>query len=52
MLHIWQSIMLAASFTSLGGTLSESVAFFSLKILLSDVSLGFAFGKSKFPRYL
>ena len=35
MLHIWQSIMLVASFANLGGILSGLVAFLSLKILLS-----------------
>ena len=34
MLHIWQSILLAASPTNLGGILSEPVVFFQLKILL------------------
>ena len=44
--------MLAASFTSLGGILLGSVAFFELKIfIILYMSLAFAFGKPKFPLF-
>ena len=46
--------MLAASFTNLGGILSEpAVFFFEIKdFIILFMCLGLAFGKSKFPKYL
>ena len=53
MLNIWQSIMLAASFTNLSVILSETVAFFQFKdFIIFFMSLELAFGKSKFPKSL
>ena len=45
--------MLAASFTNLGGILSGPAAFFEFKdFIVLFISLGLAFGKSKFPKCL
>ena len=53
MLHIWQSIMLAASFTNLSEILSESVAFSKFNnFIIFFMSLELAFDKSKFPKSL
>lgn len=52
MLHIWQSIMLAASFTSLCGILSGPVGFFEFKgFIFLFLSLGLAFDKSSFQNF-
>ena len=51
MFHIWQSIMVAASFPNLGGILSGPVAFLEIKdFIILFVSLGLPFPKSKFPK--
>ena len=52
MLHVWQSIMLAASLTNLGGILSGPIAFFEFKDFILFMSLVLAFGKSKFAKCL
>ena len=45
--------MLAASFTNLGGILSGPVAFYEFTdFIILFMSLGLAFGKSKFPKCL
>ena len=45
--------MLAASFTDLSGTLSGRDVFFEFKdFIILFMSLGLAFGKSKFPKCL